>query len=62
MYANFFTFWPCCFATMSKLYKITLAREQNNTPYIPKIIMISVLIKDKIYPVNFGYSDHTELV
>ena len=62
MYANVFTFWPCCFATMSKLYKITLAREQNNTPYIPKIIMISVLTKDKIYPVNFGYSDHTELV
>ena len=47
---------------MSKLYKITLAREQNNTPYIPKIIMISVLTKDKIYPVNFGYSDHIELV
>ena len=50
--ANVSTFWPCCFATMFQLYKITLAREQNNTPHIPKIIMISVLTKDKIYPIN----------
>ena len=55
VYANVFTFWPCCFATMFQLYKITLAREQNKTPYIPKIlIMISVLTKDKIYPINFS--------
>ena len=58
VYANVSTFWPCCFATMFQLYKITLAREQNNTPHIPKIIMISVLTKDKIYPINFSQWSH----
>lgn len=50
--ANVLIFWPCCFATMSLPYKITLKRGQNNMPYTLKIIMISILTKDKKIVIN----------
>ena len=37
---------------MSVPYKITLKRGQNNMPYTPKIIMISILTKDKKIVIN----------
>lgn len=51
--SNVFTFWPCCFVTMSFPYKIILAREQNNLHYTPKLLMISILTKCSIYHIKW---------